>query len=194
MTRVTIDGNICSGKSHYLTLLERAKYHVHCDTLIGQSELVQKYKSDMKRYSLSYHLQLLHNYAHFPHAKNELHIYEGSPYTVKNVYSQLLYEKDCFDLDEYKIYNVYVEDLGWMPDVIIYLFCNPIVCYERNKLRQTTNNVSLDYLKDLHLKYETTFDELNCPITIYKVNAQEEDVAVYKNIVDILDHLDAKTS
>lgn len=68
----------------------------------------------------------------------------------------------------------------WMPDVIIYLYCNPIVCCQR-----------LDELKNLHIRYEFACDELNCPPTtkIYKINAQEDCQSVVNNLTQILRQL-----
>jgi len=189
MTRVSVEGNCCSGKTFYLKLLEQKGYHVHYIDQIDQSELTRKYHADMKRYSLGYNLQQLYNYTHYPHENEEIHLFENSPYTLKNVYCDLLYEKNCFDEDEYRIYNNYTDRLGWVPDIIIYLYCNPNVCYERNVGRNFPYSPSIEYLKDLHLKYEITCDELNCPITIYKINAQEDSQSVIDNIMDIIDHL-----
>jgi deoxyadenosine/deoxycytidine kinase len=186
MKKISIDGNICSGKTFYLKLLEKDGYHVHYDETFNQSQMAQKYSMDMKRYSLGYHLQLLYNYSHYEDKDKDIHIFESSPYVLKNVYGELTHEKGCFDADEYKIYEKYSTDFGWIPDVVIYLYCNPIICHERIKLCHPNNNVNCDYLKDLHLKFETIFDELNTPITLYKVNAQEETESVYHYILDIL--------
>jgi deoxyadenosine/deoxycytidine kinase len=192
MTRISLEGNCCSGKTFYLKLLEQNGYIVHYDEQFDQSELTQKYSKDMKRYSLGYYLQKLYNHTHYPHKDTEIHIFENSPYTLKNVYCTLLHEKHCFDEDEYKIYENYTGKLGWTPDVIIYLYCNPNVCYERSVSRGKSYSPSIDYLKDLHLKYEITCDELNCPIAIYKINSQDESHIVLNNIKDIIDHLETK--
>jgi len=189
MKRISIEGNWCTGKTFYLKFFEQHGYHVHYNDQIDHSELTQKYQSDMKRYSLAYNLQQLHNYIHTPHETGGIHIFEGSPYTLKKVYCDLLYEKNCFDADEYRIYNIYSDTLGWTPDVIIYLYCDPNVCYERNIKRKCLYSPNIEYLKDIHFKYEITCDEVNCSIPIYKINAQENSNSVIRNLTDIITHL-----
>ena len=183
MTRITIDGNICSGKTHYLKLLEK-DYKVHHDEPFKKSDITKKFALDSKRYSLGYHLRQLQNCLDSTYKSNEIHIFESSPYSFKNIYGELLLEKGEFDVDEYKIYEKYVDSYGWVPDVIIYLFCNPIVCYERHNL--LGSGISLNYIKDLHLRYEIVYDELNCPVKLYKVNSQEDEETVLSNLKDIL--------
>jgi deoxyadenosine/deoxycytidine kinase len=182
--RVSIESNICGGKTTCLHLLQKKGYHVHYDTT-EQSGLNLKYQSDVKRFSLGYHLQVLHNYA--KHEKHTgIQLFESSPFTFKHIYSDLLREKDLFDPDEYELYTKFSDEIGWVPDVIIYLFCNPIVCHERCVKRGL--NLSLDYLKQLQYKYETTLDELNTTIKIYKINAQEEPSEILRSIEEILVH------
>lgn len=189
MTKISIEGNICSGKTFYLKLLEKEGYNVHYNENIEQSEMAHKYNTDVKRYSLGYYLDMLHNYIHSSINDDDLHFYEGSPLTIKHVYGELSYEKNSFDVDEYKIYNDYYEDFSWKPDIIIYLFCSPVICSERNKNRQPNNPVDMEYLKELHLKYEILCDEINCPVTMYKINSQENSTSVLNNINDIICHL-----
>jgi deoxyadenosine/deoxycytidine kinase len=187
MPRISIEGNCCSGKTFYLKLLEQQGYHVHYDDMTNLTRLTQKYNTDMKRYSLGYNLQLLYNYTHYPHKEEEIHLFENSPYTLNKVYCQLAHEQHCFDEDEYNIYRNYADEMGWIPDIIIYLYCNPFVCYDRSTTKKLPFTPSIDYLKNLHLKYEIICDELNCPIMIYKINAQDEHQSVISNIKHIID-------
>lgn len=181
MPRIAIEGNICSGKTHYLKMLESDGYLTHH---IEQSELTNKYTCDYQRYSLAYYLNQLYTYTTFPYNKQELHFYESSPYSLKNVHGDLLYEKKIFDVSEYKLYTEYNNKMGWTPDIIIYLHCHPEVCFKRCQ-----NKFDISYFKDIHLKYEILCDEINCPITIYKINSQENSDDVYKNIIDIIKKL-----
>jgi deoxyadenosine/deoxycytidine kinase len=183
MIRVSIEGNNCSGKTYYLQLLERDHYNVHYEHY--DPELTQKYYSDTKRYSLAYHLHMLKC---FQQPKNiipkTVQIYENSPYTLKAVHCGLLSEKNCFDVDEYRIYNNYYQTLGWIPDIMIYLFCHPLTCHHR------CSKPNLEYITELHTKYEIVCDELNCQTKIYKVNAHEDKETVYRNIKEIIDNID----
>jgi len=97
----------------------------------------------------------------------DLRFYENSPYILNAIQPGL---------------NLKVD---WVPNVIIYLFCSPYICHSH--VNRNTN--PLDHLLDLHTRYEIICDELNCPIKIYKVNAQEETDTVYRNIKDIIDKI-----
>jgi hypothetical protein len=76
--------------------------------------------------------------------------------------------------------NLYEDRQDTEADVIIYLYCHPDVCYKRQ------NVYTREHLYDLHLKYETELDDLNCRIPIYKVNSQEHSNSVLRNLEDIL--------
>jgi deoxyadenosine/deoxycytidine kinase len=183
MSKIAIDGNTCSGKTKCLQFLEHIGYSVH-HNLSDPPELVQKYYADKKRYSFAYYMNRLHNYSLSQPSNQQIQIFEGSPYTLKHVYNEI-----SFDKEELQLYNQYINELGWTPDLIIYLFCTPVVCYERAKQRDLNSPITLEHITDVHCKFETCYDELNCPITLYKINAQEDLDSVYGNIVDIINKL-----
>ena len=150
----------------------------------------------MKRYALGFQLQILHDQYRLPWEMGKLNIYERSPYTLKNIFGDLLYEQNQFDPQEYKLHNTYVETLGWTPDVIIYLYCDPEICHQRVNTRfsiDEDSKMTLNYLNKLHLKHEIVFDDMNCSIPIYKINSMEDTETVYKNILDILNKLSKDT-
>ena len=115
-----------------------------------------------------------------------LPIYECSPYTLTNVYGELLYRKQIFDPDEYLIYKKYYSEIGWNPDVIIYLYCHPSVCYERCRRMNMDVNITMNRIIEIHTQHELIMDEINCPIALYKVNAQEDIECVVNNVTDIV--------
>ena len=191
--RISIEGNIGSGKTFYLDKLKKDNYAIIHDLIDSQTQIstwLKKYDSNPDRYSFGLQMQILQDYIKLPYVKNNINIYESSPYTLKNVYGKILYDEKHLDKDEYLLHNSYINDFGWMPDIIIYLYCDPEICYERVKNK---SRVSCDYFKKLHLINERTFDDLNCSIPIYKVNSQEDTNNVYKNIKTICDEI-AKTS
>lgn len=169
MTKIFIDGNICSGKTFYLKLLEKAGYNVNYE----QPMDFHNYCNDIQRYSINYHVQQIYKYPHYSTIDNEVQLFENSPYILKNVYGELLCKKNYFDINEYDTENI-----------IIYLFCIPNVCYERSKNKN--QRLSLDYLNQLHIKYEILCDEINCPLTLYKINSQEDSESVLNNIIEII--------
>ena len=196
MAKVAIDGNIGSGKTHYLRLLEKEGFHVNHENVKAWGSWLDKYNGDMKRYSLGFQLKILHDQANLPYKSDQVNIYERSPYTLKNVFGDMLYQDKLMDEDEYKLHNDYVNRFGWRPDAIIYLYCDPSICHKRIQSRDKISGdskISLDYLKNLHIQHELVFDSVNCDIPIYKINSQEPPETVYANIKHILSSLNRKS-
>ncbi len=190
MTKIAIDGNIGSGKTFYINKLKKDGYTIiNCENNTKKSNVSEKYEKNMERYSLALNLEILQNWKKLHYNPNMINIYEQSPYTSINILADLLHEEKIFDTDEYNLYKLYAKDI-WIPDIIIYLFCDPDICQERYKLE---NNLSTDSnqltkkgFEKIHLKHEIVFDEVNCQIPIYKINSQEDSDLVYLNICDVL--------
>lgn len=189
MVKIAIDGNIGCGKSFYMKKLEKDGYTIHPEKVDQWAVWLDKFNTDMNRYSLGFQLAILYDQINLPYMSNQLNLYERSPYTLKNVFGDLLYEDHVFDPDEYALHNLYVRQFSWTPDVIIYLYCDPAICFERLQSRSGISGdsqLTLDYLKKLHYKHECVFDQLNCHLPIFKINAQEPSETVYQNLLDVL--------
>lgn len=194
MVRVAIDGNIGCGKTFYLTKLQQAGYNVYHEPVAQWANWLKKYNSDMKRYALGFQLKILHDQIGLPNPPGQINVYERSPYTLRHIFGDMLWHDGLFDADEYALHNSYVNDLAWKPDVIIYLFCDPKVCYDRLKERagravEGDTQLTLDYLKKIHIQHECVLDELQCHIPIYKINSQEDPDTVYNNLLQVLQSL-----
>jgi thymidylate kinase len=74
---------------------------------------------------------------------------------------------------------------NWKPDFIIYLYCEPSICYER--IQSKSLGFSLADLQAIHIQNEIAFDDLNCPYPIYKICSQEDITIVYNSIIDIIE-------
>jgi deoxyadenosine/deoxycytidine kinase len=182
--KVAIDGNLGSNVTHYLERLKKDGYVVNFEKTTTQSAISVKFHKDMKRYALSYHLQILHNYTMIPHQPHQINLYERSPYSFKQIYEPVCAEMGSIDPDEHQVYLNFSNLSGWQPDAIIYLYCLPETCIQRVQKEQP--EITLDYLRKVHLKHEIAFDEHNSTIPIYKVNSHEDPHNVYLCIKDIL--------
>lgn len=187
MVRISIEGNVCTGKTRCLQMLKEKGYDVYFEDSVKNTELTRKYWSDEKRYAFGYYMDRVYNYSKMTPPDDGIHIYEGSPYTLTNIYGELLYRKQIFDSDEYALYRKYCGEIGWDPNIIVYLYCHPNVCYERCK--KMNINVTMNKIIEIHTQHEIMMDEINCPITLYKVNAQENIECVVNNVMDIIHKL-----
>lgn len=166
--KIVIDGSPGAGKTFYL------------DKLAKDGFLVHMHASDVKKTPFCHHLNKLLTYVKSTYNKGKVNLYEMSPHTLKHVYCPVLLEEKNIDEEESNILCEYIDQVKWIPDVIIYLYCDPTICFERS------NKLTLESLKKYHLWHEITLDELNCQIPIYKINSQEDPQTVYKNILSIL--------
>ena len=195
--KISIDGNIGSGKTFYLKKLEEDGYIVNYDRTDKWFDWFEKYNCGMDRYALGLQLQILYDQLDWPYEPGQLNIYERSPYTLKNIFADFLYEQKIFDHQEYQLHNLYIKKFGWQPDIIIYLYCDHDVCYQRikNRFSITEDEKSTtDCLEKLHIKHEIVFDDLNCKIPIYKINAVEDPQTIYNSITEILKKLSQSIS
>lgn len=192
--RIAIEGNIGAGKSFYLNKLKKDGFLVYPEPIDLWSTWLNKYYKDMNKYALGLLMKILYDrhQSSKDHSEKQLVVFERSPYTTNKIFKELMYENGDLDDDEYKLEAEYYNLLSWEPDIIIYLYCDPMICQERINLRSKIpgdNDITIDYLKKLHLKHETTLDSMNCSIPIYKVNSQEDPENVYRSIKTILNNI-----
>lgn len=203
MTNIIIVGNQCSGKSHQLRLLKEDGYNVQ-HTIDDSSQLTLKYLSDVKRYALSYHLNILRNclvplvpsvtsvtsVPSVTPVTPSVHIYDNCPYVLKNVYGQHLFENGHFDVDEFRLFSDYCDKTETNPSILIYLFCHPCVCFDR--CQKLNSSVSLDDITKIHVKYEELFSGLDNQYKIYKINGQDTPNYVHTCIKNIIERYEVK--
>lgn len=104
-------------------------------------------------------------------------VLKGNYSSGKEGYLALLRERNMIPTDV----NLYVDGTaGIVPDVTIYLYSHPEICYTRQ------NEHTREEVFDLQLKLELELDDLNCQIPIYKVNVLEHRLDVLHNLEDIL--------
>lgn len=187
MVRIVIEGLPQVGKSFYCQKLKNNGYIVQTNEQYHKNwtqwyQLLQTSTSLQMLSPVACQLQLLYDQTHLPYETTTCNIYERSPYTLKHIFGDMLYEQRKLSENDYQLQNNYIDELGWIPDVIIYLFCDLNIVSQRT-------GYNVEFLEALYLKHETILNEMSCRITLYKVNAQEEPDIVYRNIRDIIDHL-----
>ena len=194
--RISVDGNIGCGKSTYLDRLFKEGYLVF--PKINNNERytwINKYRHNMVRWCFGCHVHMLleqcRRYNQLKHIKqsplNNVALFEQSPYTIQHIFNDLLYQEKIIDNDEYKLLNNLIEEVGWRPDAIIYLYCDPQICYQR--LTQATQLIDLNYLQHLHKQHEIVFDEPQRSLPIYKINANQAIDQVVTDIKYAIAHL-----
>jgi deoxyadenosine/deoxycytidine kinase len=195
---ISIEGNIGSGKSTLVNKLKKEYSQnsqntkiVFLDEPVSEWEnikdengdnMIKKYYSDQKRYAYSFQMmafitrlkqlqEVIEKYSQNSQNEEIIIITERSIFTDREIFANLLFEKNDIEFIEYQIYvkwfNYFVKDIKISK--IIYLQVEPEICLERIATRNRLGeNIKLEYLQDLHRYHETwLLNNLGIPLLIY---------------------------
>ena len=84
------------------------------------------------------------------------------------------------------IYRKFCNELGWEPDVYIFIDKSPEKCYEHIVQRGQAgdNGVQFDYLKSLDVQYQKYFKDISCAKFI--IDGNQSIQKVHEDILKIL--------
>jgi deoxyadenosine/deoxycytidine kinase len=203
---ISIEGNIGSGKSTLVNKLKKEYSDntkiVFLDEPVSEWEnikdengdnMIKKYYSDQKRYAYSFQMmafitrlkqlqEVIEKYSQNNHnnqySQNEeiIIITERSIFTDREIFANLLFEKNDIEFIEYQIYvkwfNYFVKDIKISK--IIYLRVDPVTCLERIASRNRLGeNIKLEYLQELHKYHESWLNNINVPVLKELTNLHE---------------------
>ena len=154
---VTIGGNIGCGKSTVLAKLKQKKLEVFTEPIEKWGSWLDLFYSNKPRYSFPFQMKILIDFLYLEKTTEQsLLITERSPQDSLNVFSKALVDSKELSYMEYNLLKEYADKIGWVPDVYIYLRTSPEVCKDRmdSRNRVCENGVTLDYLREIHTKYE----------------------------------------
>jgi deoxyadenosine/deoxycytidine kinase len=188
MVRISIDGAIGVGKTTVINMLKKDNHIVNPEDTDKWNDWLQLYHSDMTKYAYSFQSRILFDKMCQPYTTNKINIYERSPFTLHNMFGKLLHTDNMINDMEYELEEMYIERLAWKPDYIIYLSSDIDTTIERIKNHSVTanKNISIDYLKKVHLLHEIVFDPSTCPIKIFKIYASTDINTVYENVKQVI--------
>ena len=172
-TIIFVEGNIGSGKTTFLSLLE--KKYPNCQVIYEPLEkwtelsdsqgknILQYFYDDMNRYTYTFQ-----SFAFLSRAmlldkidqKVDIVFIERSIFSDKNIFAKNCYQNGSMSEIEWNLYNKWFE---WMISKLkldnymhLYLKCNPEISYERlrKRNRKEEENISLKYIKDIYECHE----------------------------------------
>lgn len=195
----SFEGNIGSGKSTLITLLEKERklcsyflnnivyLHEPVDVWstikgVDGTTILEKFYHDQEKYAFSFQMmayvsriaQLRNAVKKNPYA---IFITERSVYTDKNVFAKMLYDNDKIEKVDYEIYLKWFEEFTQdLPlDGIIYIRTDPDVCNERIKVRNRPGEtIPLEYSVRCHNYHEDWIHNTKCPVLT--LNGNESNV------------------
>lgn len=188
--KISIEGNISSGKS---TLLNRIQQNLRVPVFLEPLDswtLLDKFYKDSERYGFAFNTQVLMSM--FQWKNNDYNsIYERSPCSCRYIFTQLQYEQNKMSKEELDLFDSLFSLLKWEQDIIIYIKTSPEICYKRMNIRNRgcEEKVSLQYLQDIDRKHCDMLEYIKLTkthITIYEVNGDDDTEKVYNNVLNII--------
>jgi len=180
---IIIDGNIGAGKTTQLDLLEKKGFRVRREPL-DQWPLKEFYQ-DPSRWAFFFHMVLLKTQK--PPASSRV-IYERSLYSSRYVFWNVLLDQGTVTKKEDEVYEYFWNKFTWCPSLFIYLSKDPELAYKHIQTRNQDGDsgVTLDYLKQLDLKYKELILKIPCKVLVINANrgAQEIHEEIYKYLVE----------
>lgn len=194
--KIVIEGNIGGGKSTVLTMIsQRTRLPIFLEPVdTDWAEGLDMFYKDNSRWGFTFNLQVLMTYHQWRNNSFKA-IYERCPMSSKHVFSQLQYESNLMTDFENNLYQQYYDNLAWEPDVIIYINTSPEVCYQRmnSRGRECEANVPLEYLQQVHNKYEDLCNYINernknnkAAIKLFVVDGNQDIEQVYTQVSNII--------
>lgn len=180
--KIVIDGNIGSGKTTQLGLLEKKGWNVRREP-IDKWPLEDFYK-DPKRWAFYFHMVILQTLRPIKTAGHV--IYERSLLSSRWVFWPVLKRKGFVTDQEDKTYAQYYEQFAWYPDVYIFLSKKRELAWEHIQKRGQAGDtgVTVEYLEELEKEYLEMIRGVPC--RVYVVNANQSVEKVHEDICKIL--------
>jgi deoxyadenosine/deoxycytidine kinase len=180
--KVVIDGNIGSGKTTQLNLLEKLRYKVRREP-INDWPLEEFYK-DPKRWAFYFHMVILQTLR--PLKTRETVIYERSLLSSRWVFWPVLVKQNLVTRGEDATYSKFYEQYAWFPDLYIFLSKSPELAWEHIQARHQAGDsgVTLEYWKELDVEYQKLVQNVPCKVHIVNANRSVEEI--HEEICEIL--------
>ena len=183
--KIVIDGNIGSGKTTQLGLLEQKGWRVRREP-IDDWPLEEFYK-DPKRWAFYFHMVILQTLR--PLKTQDPVIYERSLLSSRWVFWPVLVKKGQATKEEDATYAKFYDHYAWFPDVYIFLSKNADLAWEHIQARHQAGDTGItrEYWKELDVEYLKMIK--NVPCKVHVVNANRSVEEIHEEICRILaDH------
>jgi deoxyadenosine/deoxycytidine kinase len=178
--KIVIDGNIGSGKTTQLDLLERAGHKVQREPIAEWP--LEEFYNDPSRWAFLLHMAILKTLQPVEGTV----VYERCLLSSRWVFWQYMLDRGHVTEDENKVYKYFYEKFLWQPDVYIFILKSPELAWEHVQARHQTGDsgVTYEYLVELDRYYKDML--ANLPLTVHFVDGSDTPENIHEKIVGIL--------
>ena len=188
--KIVLDGNIGCGKSSIINKITETNYFnlpVFNEPLNNWDKWLELFYSNMNKYSFGFQMRVLKS--HLDNKVITKGIFERSPLSCQRVFGEILFEDKMMTKLEWDLTEEFFNDYGWIPDLIIYLRCDPETCFSRinQRNRNSEENIRMEYLERLYNKYEKLYNSSELGhkyIKVIQVDATQSIDVVFDEIID----------
>jgi deoxyadenosine/deoxycytidine kinase len=172
--RIVIDGNIGSGKTTQLALLEKKGWKVRREPI--ESWPLEKFYADPKRWAFYFHMVILQTLR--PVNSTVPVVYERSLLSSRWVFWPVLQKKGFVTDEEDATYAKYYEHYAWYPDLYIFLSKDLDLAWEHIQKRGQTGDsgVTREYLEELQTEYMGLVKSVPCKVRVVNANGSIEEI------------------
>ena len=180
--KVVIDGNIGSGKTTQLGLLEKIGYTVRREPI--DTWPLEEFYKDPKRWAFYFHMKILQTLR--PLKTSRLVVYERSLLSSRWVFWEVMRRQGLVTAQEDETYSYFYEQCAWFPDVYIFLSKSADLAWEHIQERHQAGDsgITKEYWKELDAEYRKLVQ--NVPCKVYILNANRSVEEIHKEIYGIL--------
>jgi len=180
--KVVIDGNIGSGKTTQLDLLEKKGWKVRREPI--ETWPLELFYSDKSRWALVLQLRILQTLR--PVDTKDTVVYERCLLSTRHVFWEHLLQKKYVCPTEDLVYVHEYDRRAWYPDVYIFLSKSPERAFEHIGKRHQVgdSNISLEYLQELDVLYKKMIQYVPCKVHV--IDGHQDPETIHNQILRIL--------
>jgi len=193
--RISIDGIIGCGKSTQITRLSTSdkvdvSHTEEVDHWVNEG-WIDSFYHDPCRHCFGFQMRVLlsHSKVNDP-GQGKIALTERSPYSSCMIFGNMSHHDKLMSDIEWNLNKAYYNQIGWIPDVIIYLECSPELAFKRTQIRnrEGEDHMTPLYLKRLACEYEKAILDLegNVGVHVHRIDASMDEEEVYNKILEVI--------